>query len=187
MARALDAPGEVTLTAMDDEQDRAALHTIYEQMRNNDRVWVENIPAMYVDDTDRVLNTVSMQFRYPPMPPEEGFNVFGDISHLEIQSALGNLDADGQEFEMKTSSKLALDGMTRPSFKRGVLSVPIKTNAADVEFSIDKVSRLKVNGQSKNTLARTFGIKTEYELAILALTLITAILTVGLPHARAKD
>lgn len=170
MARALDAPGEITLSATDDDQDRVNLRRVYEQLRANDRVWVRNIPAMYTTDDNQVVDQISMEFRYPPMPPIEGCNIFGNLSHLEVHSALGRLDAAGQEIDMQTATSVELRDMKDPSFEAGVLKIPVKADAGDVEFSVKSVSQLKINGQTRNNIGRIIGIRTEYEFLMLALT-----------------
>lgn len=95
--------------------------------------------------------------RYPPLPPNAGFNVFGPIDDLELDSTVGAIAVGGNQISLETPHSLRLQGLSdfqSVGTAQTVVSVPMATanGSADLEFSA--VAKVSIDGRAYSTAAQ---------------------------------
>lgn len=137
--------GSVTVVIPDIEQGANEFASIYARMKENDVVRIPNIPGDFImkdHDTGRELgkfkNLKWMEFRYPPIPPNPGFNVFGSFSSINFHEVKGQILVGSRLFNIDAPSKLELHDISSLEVEGGVIQVPIKwdtkSSVADIQF-----------------------------------------------------
>jgi hypothetical protein len=92
----------------------------------------------------REIEGGKMVFRYPPIPPNNGFNIFGKMNKLKVDSTLGNLLVGTRSFNIEAPATLELKDIKALEIKKnGIMEIPIQ-----IEFG-DTPSRIQLNATSE--------------------------------------
>ena len=128
-----------------------------------------------------------MTFRYPPIPPQQGFHVFGPLSNLLIPRAAGNLVVGSRPIPLGAPSRLDISKINTFSVPRGSVRVPLLTreNRADLEFQA--TARLSINGEPVNRRLDALGDFGGYFLLLAAAVQSAAALISIILHFRRKS
>lgn len=172
--RHLDTIGQVEVTVMDPERESESFQAIYKKMQEKDTVWIDNIQTTLGPIGDKKHEKIKMEFRYPPIPPKTGLNIFGSMSYLNLTSALGKLMFKDRSLEIPVGGNLEFTGIQGLEVEGRTILVPVKADAGGAAFRMRSASRITVNGVTQNTLGANIGIKTSYEYVILILSAVSA-------------
>src|ERR1043165_2645005 len=71
-----------------------------------------------------------MEFRYPPLPPQAGFNVFGPLFTLGINKAVGSVSLGHSRAISLDQSIVEMGNFSEINRDRGVLALPVDRNDA---------------------------------------------------------
>ncbi|HEY2715505.1 MAG TPA: hypothetical protein VGI73_04715 [Solirubrobacterales bacterium] len=91
--------------------------------------------------------------RYPPLPQQSGFNVFGPMSRLLLHGVRGNVLIADRPLDLTGSADLELsdvDGL-RNGNGQELLAAPLATSGEATTLQFRAVSEAKVNGVSETT------------------------------------
>lgn len=116
-----------------------------------------------------------MTFRYPPIPPNRGFNIFGPISSMKFSRAVGSLALGSRQVDIKVPSLLDFQDIQSLNIeKEGVLTVPIQLNTAEEKAKIllQATSQTFLNNDPLNQRVD------EYKMSNIQLPLISATVSV---------
>ena len=101
-------------------------------------------------DTSYDHGYVRVQGRYPPLPLNAGFNVFGPMKELRVDSALGALTVGGSHIAIDPARRITLSdlGDFQTPDRQSVVSVPMKTGPGTAQIEFSAVGTVKVGGQN---------------------------------------
>jgi hypothetical protein len=91
-----------------------------------------------------------MQFKYPPIPPNNGFNIFGEINKLKVDSTLGNILIGARSYNIEAPANLELRDIKKFEIKNGVMEIPIQIglDVAPSKIQLNATSEIYVNDES---------------------------------------
>lgn len=93
------------------------------------------------------------QERYPPMPRELGFNIFGPMSSVTFRGVRGHVSIADEAHDLSASADIDLSDVRglRNAGDAQLVSAPLSTtdHAADLQFRA--VGRVRINGVSQTT------------------------------------
>ncbi len=113
-------------------------------MKKRDAVW-RKVDLDYSVKGESFQQGSEIIFRYPPIPPNRGFNIFGPISDLQFSKAMGSLALGSRNIDIKVPSRLAFREITNLDLdKKTVFEVPIQLDTASEKAAI----RLTANSQA---------------------------------------
>lgn len=128
-------------------------------------------------------------FSYPPLPPEDGFNVFGPLSELDFSSARGAISASGREIALNAPGDVAITDLRRLTDSRNgqqLVPVPLYTTQANADINFSGVGQLSVDGAQETLRANNYtGILSGLIDAIAVLSLLIGV--IGLWYAARGD
>ena len=101
---------------------------------------------------------VSENDRYPPLPPNAGFNVFGPLASISLRDVVGSVSIGDHEISWSTPRTMRLQGIRdfqNVGSRQIVVSVPMVTssNSADLEFSA--VGRVRIGGHAYSSASQS--------------------------------
>jgi len=93
---------------------------------------------------------------YPPLPQEDGFNVFGPLSHLHISDAVGSLLVGDRTVALGSPAEVAFRGLTdlRDAQHEQLLPVPITTSLSHARIQLTAVAGVSVNDSTETSYAQ---------------------------------
>jgi hypothetical protein len=155
--------GKITINVSNPEGQAGDFDQIYNVMKTSPTVEVSLPCACNVDQRQDISET-NVGFRYPPLPPNEGFNIFGPIGQLKLTSALGKIMVGSHSFDIAAPSKLELRNIESLEVEGGVISIPIqlKTHTREANFELRGTSEVYINDESLNKKADEYKPVTEY-------------------------
>jgi hypothetical protein len=98
-------------------------------------------------------------FAYPPLPPDDGFNVFGPLSELDFSSARGAISASGHEIALNAPRDVAITGLRRLTDSRNgqqLVPVPLDTTQANADINFSGVGQLSLDGAQETVRANNY-------------------------------
>ena len=178
--------GTVTVSVIDSEKQSEEFEVVYSQMKENDVVYRRvNVDARM--DGQPYRKSWVMNFRYPPIPPNRGFNIFGPINSMTFSKALGSLALGTRNIDINVPSKLDFRDIRSLDLDRGVFTVPIQLNTAEgkAKIQLKATSQAYLNDQPLNRVIDEYRIADVYLPAIsIGVTLLS--LAVGLWSLRRR-
>lgn len=143
--------GRVLLTIKNPEDQVADFNEIYNRLKRNELTLAYNIPT---DDASKYpTGAVDMQFRYPPIPPNNGFNIFGPIRDLKLQSSVGSVLIGSRQYDINAPSELEMRNVESLKVDGGVIPVPLQVSrltSSQPELQLQARSEIFVNHESRN-------------------------------------
>lgn len=136
--------GKIVLAITDPTGQTPDFNQIYRHIKENPIIWVRS-PT--VDGYENEWN-----FRYPPLPPNEGFNIFGPVSSLTLGSALGSIMIGSKQYPITASSSLSLKNIHSLDVDGGVISVPVRldTGKKQANVQLQATSEVFINDEPLN-------------------------------------
>ena len=132
---------------------------------------------------------VKESFAYPPLPPDDGFNVFGPLSELDFSSARGAISAAGRDITLNAPSDVAITGLGRLTDSRNgqqLVPVPLYTTQANANIDFSGVGELSVDGTRETLRSDNYtGVLPALIDAIAVLSLLIGV--IGLWYAVRSD
>lgn len=125
-----------------------------------------------------------MEFRYPPIPPFKGFNIFGAISNLTFPAATGTISIGSRTTEVKLPSLIDFRDIQSLDIKdiaKRNIPIPVQLDSAEgyAKIQLKATSQIFLNGESLNKLADEYKINSDYipyiSLVISVLSFLTGI------------
>lgn len=100
----------------------------------------------------------SMQMRYPPLPPNRGFNIFGDLSSLKLGRAKARLSINGRETIVDTPSDILMSDIQGFGVHGGALMIPLELDSSKrtVDLLLQGSATVKVGGRPIEGLPQRF-------------------------------
>ncbi len=116
--------------------------------------------------------------RYPPLPPNAGFNVFGPMRALRIDDALGTLTVGGAHVAIDPAQAISLSDLRdfQTPDRQSVVSVPMKTGPGTAQLEFSAVGAVKVDGR---TYAATRLSVEARDVVLQVLGVLAAVITVA--------
>lgn len=130
--------GEASIKIYTPENQAKEFEKLYQSMKQQGTT-VSDFKTYYAKE----IEGGKMVFRYPPIPPNDGFNVFGKINKLKMDSTLGNLLVGTRSFNIEAPATLELKDIKALEVKNGIMEIPIQ-----IEFG-DTPSRIQLNATSE--------------------------------------
>ena len=127
--------GKITVSIMDPETQSEDFDEIYDRMAKRDVVW-RKVDLDYSVKGESFQQSSEMIFRYPPIPPNRGFNIFGPISDIQFSKAMGSLALGSRNIDIKVPSMLAFKEISNLDLDKGVFEVPIQLDTASEKAAI---------------------------------------------------
>jgi hypothetical protein len=136
--------GKIVLHITDPTGQTPDFSQIYRHIKENPVIWVKS-PT--VDGYESEWN-----FRYPPLPPNEGFNIFGPVSSLKLSSALGSIMIGSKQYPITAESSLSLKNIHSLDVDGGVISVPVQLDVGKKQANVQlqATSEILINDEPLN-------------------------------------
>jgi hypothetical protein len=128
-----------------------------------------------------------MEFRYPPIPPNNGFNIFGKINRLKTDSAMGNLMIGSRSFNIEAPAAVELRNIKRLDVKNGVMEVPIQIGMAETPARIQLKATSEIYVNDESITRRVDNNKTLVDYIVMIATILGAVLAVVSAIVAVKD
>lgn len=166
---------EITIEDPEGQNRKAGFDKIRQSLERDDTVYVSDIPirgGTFADQDDPNTtwsmpdNMLGVQFRYPPLPPNKGFNIFGQVNNLKFSSAKGNLTVGTRPLEIATTYELELKNIKQQKVKGDVIPIPIQITDQKANLDIEVTSEVIVNGEAKNRMSDAYGLQTNYVMIL---------------------
>lgn len=166
---------------LDPEQQAAEYASIRREIAMGSVVILRNIPS-------HSGSLGFMTFRYPPIPETVGFGIFGDISSIAMDSAVGKIWTGSKLVESPIPSELEFKGMTGFRTTAGAMTMPISAPDSTgravvrVERAIAEVFLNKQSLTTRSDFLRPYAdAMGAYNLVLAALSLVAAVLALVVP------
>lgn len=172
--KSLDTDGEVTVEFEESDPSGKKYREVLDGILEDDGyVAITNIPISWKpkDQQKPSAKAMNMEFRYPPIPLQDGFNIFGPIGFLGLSSARGTVSIRSQAINIPAPSKLEMEGIAGLKVGGGVFTIPIQTKGNEITFEISAVRRISLNDDLKNQWGEVHGIGSRLQFVILICTI----------------
>lgn len=157
--------GKVFVELLTPQIPEAEYQSIYEWVRANE---LTSVPThLGTENQLTSLMAVAMSFRYPPVPNNAGFNVFGALSFLRFDWTDGEMNV-GTQTQPLVSTPLELRGIDTLLVRDAKEAVPLRLHLPDgqAEFNFQAKSEVSINGEhpgmarekTLQTLSVVFGL-----------------------------
>jgi len=168
-ATAVDRDGSIRLTLEAIDKDSNEFEDVIDRLKKDDVIWVPRIrqltgSVVYQDKSGRfhladpeappphsmrVLDDVdtTAEFRYPPVPPRNGVNVFGVLRSLVFRDATGSIARGTVERSFAVPAFFAFRDIAQFSAAGGVITLPLVADGSSTTIRLDGSTRVEVNGQ----------------------------------------
>ncbi len=128
-----------------------------------------------------------MVFRFPPIPPNNGFNIFGRINKFKSESTIGNLLIGSRSFNIEAPATVELKDIKKLELKNGVLEVPIQIGVAETPARVQLKATSEIYVNDESITRRIDNNKTLVEYVVLTATILGAVLAVLSAIVAIKD
>ncbi len=161
--------GRVLLTITDPEGQARDFDQVYDEFEKNDVIY-----AQVTIDTSEGPNPqwekAAMDFRYPPIPRYAGFNIFGSLSRMKMDNALGTLQVGTKIYPLNVPSQLELNEIEAFRVQGGTMSFPVQLdlNREAAIFHLQATSKVFVNGDSLTTRLDDYRPFSDYLMLMFA-------------------
>ncbi len=165
--------GQVTVSITNPEKQSEEFDVVYNRMKENDVV-DRRIEIDADMDGKPYKKSLIMNFRYPPIPPNRGFNIFGPISSIKFSRAVGSLALGSRNVDIKVPSMLDFREIQSLDIEKGVFTVPIQLNTAEekAKIQLKATSQTYLNDEPLNRRID------EYKMSNIQLPLISATVSI---------
>lgn len=111
-------------------------------LKQNDKIWAHDIRSRAPE-----IDHQTMQFRFPPIPPLDGFSVYGLLREITLNVEKGHLMHGASSIAIDAPSVLEMRNIRAFTPKGNVIPIPIVGNTSEqsLEFSMYATSELLIN------------------------------------------
>ncbi|HEX3069287.1 MAG TPA: hypothetical protein VHX14_12015, partial [Thermoanaerobaculia bacterium] len=127
---------------------------------------IEDIPS----DAIEKHVPIDLTFRFPPLPPVNGFNVFGSVKSLRLSDARGQLWMRSQLIELPAPADVEISGIEHFEAAGGVMTLPLEAHDHGATLDFKSSATVIVNGDTRSTVAEKYGIKPTIEVFVMFAT-----------------
>jgi hypothetical protein len=94
------------------------------------------------------IDHVSLEYRYPPIPPVGGFNVFGLLAQLALHVKAGRIMIGSSTVPIDAPSVVEFKEILAFTPRHNVVPIPLIVNGREqtMDFSVEATSKLSING-----------------------------------------
>ncbi|HYP01060.1 MAG TPA: hypothetical protein VER76_12780, partial [Pyrinomonadaceae bacterium] len=152
------------------------------KMKENDLIKIPHVHGDFIGmdyDTGKEISRFNelgwMEFRYPPIPPNSGFNIFGSFRSLVFNQVQGHLVMGSRTLDINVPSDLELQDINSLHVDGGVIQVPIRWDAKEnvANIHLQATARTTLNGEP---LGRGFDMyRQQVEYVLLFSSILSAI------------
>lgn len=116
--------------------------SIRDALKKNDKIKAQNIRSRVPE-----LDQAGMEFRYPLIPPLDGFNVFGLLKELILDVNNGHVMVGASSVSIDAPSVVELRNIRAFTPRGNVIPISLVGNTTEqsLEFSIEATSELLIN------------------------------------------
>lgn len=174
--------GRVLLTITDPEGQTRDFDQVYDELEKNDVIYAE-VTIDTSPELEKQWEKDVMDFRYPPIPRYAGFNIFGSLSRMKMDNALGILQIGTRVYPLNVPSRLELNEIEGFHVQGGTMSFPVQLdlNREAAIFHLQANCKVLVNGDPLTTRLDDYRPFSEYLMllaaAIGALTGVASVVT----------
>lgn len=147
--------GHVTIT-VDRPLDQPAFDRVRQRLRHDDLTAVTSY--MSIDEFDgrrrtRDAGPVVETERYPPLPANDGFNVFGPLAQATFHDARGSLLVGDRNIDLSAPSDVQLDAVEnlKDIDDQQLVTVPLTTARHSADLQFRAVGKVHVNGTTETS------------------------------------
>ena len=136
--------GTVNVFIKDPVRQGSEYEKILNIHKKGDVIWVGDVN--YIDN--RLGGNHTMNFRLPPAPPREGFNIFGEPSSIKFGSAIGKLMIGSSPMDIIAPSNIEFNNIKTIKTENNVIHIPfqIDTKNSTAKLLIQGTSEVIING-----------------------------------------
>jgi hypothetical protein len=174
--------GEASVKIYTPDNQAKEFEEIYESMKRKGTT-VSDFKTYYSSE----IAGGKMEFRYPPIPPNNGFNIFGKINNLKIDSALGNLLIGSRSFNIEAPATVELKDIKNLEIKSSVMEIPIQIGVADTPSKIQLKATSEIYVNDESITRRMDNNKTLIDYVVLIATVLGTVLAVVSAIIAVKD
>jgi len=137
-----------------------------QSLKRSDMVWAHDIRSRAQE-----LDHHSEDFRYPPIPPVGGFNVFGLLAQLALHVKRGRIMVGAGTVPIDAPSVVEFKEILAFTPRRNVIPIPLVVNGLEqsLDYSVEATSKLSVNGAPIRMQADRKRAVIEYSVALAAI------------------
>ncbi len=163
--------GKITVSIIDPEKQSEEFDAVYQRMKENEVV-DRRVDINAMSETKPFEQSWIMNFRYPPIPPNKGFNIFGPISSMKFSRAIGDLALGSRNINIKVPSSLDFREIQSLDIEKGVFAVPVQLNTAaeKARIQIKATSETFLNDTPLNRRADEYKLN-DLHLPIFGITI----------------
>jgi hypothetical protein len=127
-----------------------------------------------------------MTFRYPPLPRNGGFGIYGPLRLLQLSAAAGTLSVGDRHVVVGPRQELRLSDLTQLR-KDGAIPVPIEASGRTATFDFQASSRVAVDGVDQTRFfARHAQALQVFSLILVVVSTLGGIMSSGLLTLRRR-
>jgi hypothetical protein len=174
--------GEVNVKIYTPDNQAEEFEKIYQSMKQQGTT-VSDFKTYYSSE----IAGGKMEFRYPPIPPNNGFNIFGEINKLKIDSVLGNLLIGSRSFNIEAPATIELKDIKKLEVKGGVMEIPIQMGIADTPSKIQLKATSEIYVNDESITQRKDNNKTFIDYVVLIAAVLGIVSTIVSAIIAVKD
>lgn len=95
--------------------------------------------------------------RYPPLPPNAGFNIFGPLRDLTLDDTVGSVSIGGREISWAIPRSLRLEDVSdfqNVGTRQTVVSVPMVTSSSGADLQFSAVGKVTIGGRKYSSASQ---------------------------------
>jgi hypothetical protein len=144
------------LSVIDDQPlSESAYRAVRSQLAKNDTTTIHDFSTAYFEDegVKTPIGAGAETERYPPLPTNAGFNVFGPMPELTFYGAQGSILAGDQTVALSAPADVRLSGVhaLRELSEGESIPIPLKVNGQKAHLEFSAVSAVTVNGRDETS------------------------------------
>jgi hypothetical protein len=174
--------GEVSIKINNPDKQAKDFEQIYQSIREKGTT-----DAYFKTYNSSELPEGKMEFKYPPIPPNNGFNIFGKINKLKITSTLGNLSIGSRPYNIEAPADFELRDIKEMEIKNGVMEIPLQIGMDEIQSKIVLRANSEIYVNNESITRRIDNNKTLIEYVVLIATIFGVIIAVVSTLIAIKD
>lgn len=151
--------GEVSVDIANAFEQASEFDQVYARLSKSDITTARMRPLpRWRRSSEKLSGIAEMVMRYPPLPPNSGFNIFGELRSLALTRAKANLRINGEESAISTPSNIVLSDIRGYDVDSGAIKVPLSldTSKRAVDVVLRGSAAVTIDGRDAMTLPRRF-------------------------------
>jgi hypothetical protein len=211
---AVDRDGLLRFTIEDVDENLSEFGEVIDRLKQNDLVWIPRIRqlagSLFYQDKSGMFHLAdpdppfpprrmrleedvdaTVKFRYPPVPPRNGINIFGQLRSLVFSNAIGSIARGTREYSFVVPASFSFHDIAQFAAAGGVITLPLVSDGSSTTIRLDGSATVEVNGQplfvERHRWASLRQIATGVALCAFATLLVSGEVMLGALRRRRKD